>query len=73
MVFEGRNYFFGRVGAEHMRLDELDVDGVGLQVFFDIVRTLIVHDVHFGRQSLRFEVEVQCGGCFDFFGRALVF
>ena len=73
IVFEGRNSFFGRVGAVHMRRDELVVDGVGLQVVFDIARTLVVHDVHFGRQSLRFEVKVQCGGCFDLFGRALVF
>ena len=26
MVFEGRNFFFGRVGAVHMRRDELVVD-----------------------------------------------
>ena len=56
-----------------MRRDELVVDGVGLQVVFDIARTLVVHDVPFGRQSSRFEVEVQCGGCFELFGRALVF
>ena len=37
--------FFGRVGAVHMRRDELVVGGVGLQVVFDIARTLVVHDV----------------------------
>ena len=73
MVFEGRNCFFGCVGEVHMRRDALVVDGVGLQVVFDIACTLVVHDVHFGRQFLRFEVEVQCGGCFELFGRALVF
>ena len=64
MVFEGRNCFFGRVGAVHMQQYELAVDGVGSQVVFDIARTLVVHDVPFGRQSSHFEVEVQCGGCF---------
>ena len=73
MVFEGRNFFFGRVGAVHMRRDELVVGGVGLQVVFDIARTLVIHDMHFGRQSYHFEVEVQCGVCFELFGRALVF
>ena len=73
MVFEGRNCFFGRVGTVHMRWDELVVDGVGLYVVFDIAQTLVVHDVHFGRQSSRFEVEVQCGGCFELFVRALIF
>ena len=62
MVFEGRNCFFCRVGAVHMQQDELAVDGVGLRVVFEIARTLVVHDVHFGRQSSHFEVEVQCGG-----------
>ena len=56
-----------------MRRDELVADGVGLQVVFNIARTLVIHVVHFGRQPSRFEVEVQCGGCFEFFGRALVF
>ena len=73
VVFEGRNLFFGRVGAVHMRRDELVVDGVGLQVVFDIAYTLIVHDMHYGCQSLYFEVEVQCGGCFELFGRTFVF
>ena len=49
------------------------VDGVGLQVVFDIAWTLVVHDVHLGHQSSCFEVEVQCGGCFELFGRTLVF
>ena len=65
--------FFGCIGAVHMRRYELLVDGVGSQVVCDIAQTLVVHDVHFGRQSSRFEVEVKCGGCFEFFGRALFF
>ena len=73
MVFEGRNFFFGRVGAVHMQWDELVVDSVGSQVVVDIDQTLVVHDVHFGRQSLRFKVEIQCGGFFELFGCALVF
>ena len=73
MVFEGRNCFFGRVGVVYLRRDKLVVNGVGSQVVFDISRTLVVHDVHFGRQYSRFEVEVQFGGCFELFGRALVF
>ena len=73
MVFEGRNFFFGRVGEVHMRRDELVVDGVGLQVVFDIARTLVVHAVHVGCQYSRFEVGVQCRGCFELFGHALFF
>ena len=73
MVREGQNCFFCRVGAVHMRRDELVLDGVGLQVVFDIFRTLVVHDVHFGSQSSCFEVEVQCGVCFELFVHALVF
>ena len=61
-VFEGRMCFVGHVGAMHMRRDELVVDGVELQVIFDIAWTLVVHNVHFWRQSSRFEVEVQCSG-----------
>ena len=73
MVFEGLHCFFGRVDGVHMWWDKLAVEGVGSQVVFDIDRTLVVHDVHFGRQSSGFEVEMQCGGCFQLFGRALVF
>ena len=56
-----------------MRRGELLIVGVGSQIVFDVAWTLVVHDMHFGRQSYHFEVEVQCGVCFELFGRALVF